>query len=153
MLEISSATTLGVRRLLHSVPGDPPFGTYETFEKEDGKFQSKLVLPENTRRAAGLRQREYTGEKCSTKPEAEQAAARAFWDDSLVKERAAKLEPSKKARRKVERCAKTSAKRKALYGYGTGVSRISRGDRKAAAKRPLSGHRIAWGFLPTEMMI
>ena len=153
MLEISSATMLGVRRLLHSVPGDPPFGTYETFEKEDGKFQSKLVLTDDTRIAAGLKQREYTGEKCSTKPEAEQAASRAFWDDSLVKERAAKLEPSKKAQRNVGRCAKANAKRKALYGYGTGVSRIIRDDRKAAAKRRLSGHRVAFGFLPTETMI
>ena len=59
MLEISSATTLGVRRLLHSVPGDPPFGTYETIENADGKFQTKLVLAENARGAARLRKKEY----------------------------------------------------------------------------------------------
>ena len=95
---ILSTTTLGVRRLLHSAPGNPPFGTYETLgfhksqtedrqvtlENADGKFQSKLVLAENARGAARLRKKEYRGQVCCTKPEAEQAAARVFWDDSFV---------------------------------------------------------------------
>ena len=123
-----------MRRLLHSVPGDPPFGTYETIENADGKFQSKLVLAENARGAARLRKKEYRGPVCRTKPEAEQAAARVFWDDSLVKERAAKLEPSKKVRRNVKRCAEASFKRKKLYGYGIGMAHMAmaeiRDDRK-----------------------
>eukprot|EP00435_Cladocopium_sp_Y103_P074458 s171_g48.t2 len=108
-------------RLLHSEPGDPPFGTYETLEDADGNFKSKLLLTDNARVTARLRKQEYRGKVRRTKPEAEQAAARVFWDDSLVKERAAKLEPSKKAKRNVKRSAEASAKRKALYGYGTGA--------------------------------
>ena len=39
-----SATTFAVRRLLHSKPGDVPFGIYKTVKDADGNFQSTLRL-------------------------------------------------------------------------------------------------------------
>eukprot|EP00435_Cladocopium_sp_Y103_P007136 s4881_g2.t1 len=135
---MKGATVNFFSRLLHSGPGDPGFGTYEILKDADGKFQCTLRLAEGARTAARLRRREYKGGVCRTKAEAEQSAARAFWDDSLVKERAAKLEPSKKDRRNRKRFAEAkaaSAKRKALYGYGTGVERIITEDRKGSRPR------------------
>ncbi|CAL1132263.1 unnamed protein product [Cladocopium goreaui] len=116
-------------------------GTYETLKDVDGNFQSTLRLTDRAREAARLRNGEYKGEVCPTKPEAEHSAARGFWDDPLVKEIAAKLEPSKKARKNRKMCAEANAKRKALYGYGPGGKRITREDRKGVEKA-LSGHHV-----------
>ena len=107
----------------------------------DGNFQSTLRLTDRAREAARLRNGEYKGEVCPTKPEAEHSAARGFWDDPLVKEIAAKLEPSKKTRKNRKMCAEANAKRKALYGYGPGGKRITREDRKGVEKA-LSGHHV-----------
>ena len=115
---------LAVRRLLHHKPGDPKFGTYDTVKDADGNFQSTLRLIRRAQAAARLRKREYKGEKCRTKIEAEVSAARVFWDDPHAQEKAAKLPPSTKARRQRKRCAEYSAKRKAEWlGTGKGVDR------------------------------
>eukprot|EP00435_Cladocopium_sp_Y103_P072721 s171_g41.t1 len=127
---MKTATIDFFARLFHSEPGGPQFGTYETQKDVDGNFQSTLQLSEKARTAAGLRNWEYKGELCRTKPEAEQSASRLLWEDPNIREKAAKLPPSKKARRQKKRAAEASAKRKALYGYGTGVERIVREDRK-----------------------
>ena len=66
-----------------------------------------------------LGNREYKGEVCGSKIEAEVSAARIFWEDPRVQERAEKLEPSKKARKNKRRCAERNAERKARR-YGTG---------------------------------
>eukprot|EP00435_Cladocopium_sp_Y103_P003983 s2263_g1.t1 len=121
-------------RLLHAEPGDPPFGTYDTVEGADGNFHSTLQLTERAQKAARLKKREYEGEVCSTGPDAETSAARLFWDDPRVQDRAKKLPPSRKARKQKQRCAQRSEKRKAQYGYGTGVERIHREDRKGSTK-------------------
>lgn len=105
-----------MRRLLHAEPHDPPFGTYETVQTADCKFESTLRLSDRAQAAAGLSNTEYKGEVCSNKAEAENSAARVFWDDPIAQERAAKLEPSRKSLK--ERCRRLghNAKRKALYG-------------------------------------
>ena len=113
-----SATPLAVRRLLHSKPGDPPFGIYKTVRDEDGKYTSRLRLREFVQRKANAKNREYQGEASRTKIEAETSAARVFWEDPRIQERAAKLAPSKKARRQKKRCAQRNAERKARR-YGT----------------------------------
>eukprot|EP00435_Cladocopium_sp_Y103_P000015 s6761_g1.t1 len=95
--------------LLHTKPREPPFGTYETVKHEKGKVQSTLKLSEKARAAARLRKRQYEGEVCGTRIEAETSAAR---------DRAKKLEPSNTARKQKKGCAEHSARRKARR-YGT----------------------------------
>ena len=95
-------TTLAVRRLLYSEPGDPPFGKYHTFQGPDGNFQSTL-------------KKEYQGEVSSSSAEAETLAACKFCDDPHVQERARELPPSKKFRKQRQRRADHNAKRKAEY--------------------------------------
>lgn len=118
---ICSAKTLSVRRLLHSRPGDPPFGIYKTIKDEDGKFHSTLQLRERVQAAANAGNREYKGEEGSTKNEAEESAARLFWADPGVQEKAAKLPPSNKMQGQKNRWVEICAKRKARR-YGTGVA-------------------------------
>ena len=91
------ARTLALRRALHGKYGDPPFGTYDTVEQEKGQFRSTLRLSERAR-ADVMRKKDYEGEVHRTKREAETSAARVFWDDPCVQERAKTLEPSKSAR-------------------------------------------------------
>ena len=66
-------------------------------EQEKGQFRSTLRLSERAR-AAVLSKKDYEGEVHRTKREAETSAARVFWDDPCVQERAKTLEPSKSAR-------------------------------------------------------
>ena len=108
-----SATTFAVRRLLHSKPGDDPFGIHKTVKDADGNFQSALRLTNRAQAAARLGNREYKGEVCSSKMEAEVSAARVFWEELRVQERAEKLEPSKKVRKEKDaaQSAMQSAKR------------------------------------------
>ena len=108
-----SATTFAVRRLLHSKPGDDPFGIHKTVKDADGNFQSALRLTNRAQAAARLGNREYKGEVCSSKMEADVSAARVFWEELRVQERAEKLEPSKKVRKEKDaaQSAMQSAKR------------------------------------------
>ena len=106
-----------MRRLLHSKPGDDPFGIYHTVQDADGNFQCTLRLSKRAQAAARLGTREYKGEVSGSKWEAEISAAREFWEDPRAQERAEKLEPSKKAKKGKKRCAERNAERKARrYG-------------------------------------
>ena len=107
-----------MRRLLHSKPGDDPFGIHKTVKDADGNFQSALRLTNRAQAAARLGNREYKGEVCSSKMEADVSAARVCWEELRVQERAEKLEPSKRAKMGRKRCAERNAERKARR-YGT----------------------------------
>lgn len=104
-----------MRRLLHSEPGDPPFGEYHTVLGLDGNFQSTLILTDEAQAAAQLWKKEYQGEASSSSAEAETLAACKFWDDPHVQERARELPPSKKSRKQRHRRADHNAKRKAEH--------------------------------------
>eukprot|EP00435_Cladocopium_sp_Y103_P054573 s1802_g17.t2 len=73
---LKEATADFFMRLHHAKAGDPPFGTYDTVKDEEGNFQSTLRLSERSRAAARLRKRQYEGEVCGTRIEAETSAAR-----------------------------------------------------------------------------
>ena len=118
-LSICQPRSLPLRRLLHFKNGDPKFIFYVTRELADGSFQSTLRLSEKAKAWGRLQKMEYAGHKCSTEKESEMSAARVFWEDPFVLERAQKLEPSKKARRNKKRSAENRQRRKELYGYGT----------------------------------
>ena len=94
-----------MRRALHFEPGDPPFGTYDTVKHEKDNFQCTLRLSEKARDAVRLTKMEYKGEVGGTKLEAETLAARVFWDDPLVKEKAAKLPPGINIQKRKKTCA------------------------------------------------
>ena len=104
-----------VRRLLHSAPGDPAFGTYDSIVDVDGKWVSTLRLSDKAKKAAHVKKTDYAGGGFRTKLEAETSAARLFWDDPRVQDRAKKLQPSKKTEKRRNACA-DHAKRKA-QGY------------------------------------
>eukprot|EP00435_Cladocopium_sp_Y103_P015864 s3881_g3.t3 len=113
--ESRSASACEVTRLLHSKPRDIPVATYDTVTHEDGTFQATLQIGGRAHAVAGLTNMDYRGHRCSTKKEAEVSAAKAFWDDPRVLEKAKSLEPSKRARNQKKRCAQHNAKRKAQY--------------------------------------
>eukprot|EP00435_Cladocopium_sp_Y103_P063035 s399_g24.t1 len=120
------ATVDFFRRLRHSDPEDPTFGTYHTVRDKEGLYHSTLRLSDKARAAARLKKIKYEGEAGRTKIEAELSAARVLWDDRRIQERAAKLPPSKKARKRKKACAENNARRNALrFGRPamTGVAR------------------------------
>ena len=102
-----------MRRALHFEPGDPPFGTYDTVKHEKDNFQCTLRLSEKARDAVRLTKMEYKGEVGGTKLEAETLAARVFWDDPLVKEKAAKLPPGINIQKRKKTCAEYLKRRNA----------------------------------------
>ena len=98
--------------MLHSAPGDPAFGTYDSIVDVDGKWVSTLRLSDKAKKAARVKKTDYAGKAFDTKLQAETSAARLFWDDPRVQDRAKKLEPSKKAQKRRNACIE-HAKRKA----------------------------------------
>ena len=92
-----SNTMRAVRRLLHSKPHDPPFGTWETVRDKDGKFRCTLRLTDRAQAATGARKMEYKGPPCCNTGDAEKSAAAVFWDDPGAQATAATLGPSNRA--------------------------------------------------------
>ena len=114
-----------MRRLLHSKPHDPPYGTWETV-RDDGKYQCTLRLTDRAQAATCARKMEYKGQVCRNTGDAEKSAAGLFWDDHGVRATAAMLGPSRKAWKRStnardfqeslkakRQCAEISAKREA----------------------------------------
>ena len=110
-----SPTELALRRLLHWKVGQTAFATYETATDEKGNFQTVLKISRESQTALGLVRAEFQGRKRSTKKEAEESAAQAFWEHPRVLEKASNLPPSKKARRQKNRCCQHNQKRTALH--------------------------------------
>ncbi|CAL1136093.1 unnamed protein product [Cladocopium goreaui] len=100
---------------------------FHTVKDAEGNFQSTLKLNDKTLLLLpDLREKtEFEGEKCASKKEADNSAAKAFWDDPRVLEIARTLKPSRKAQKIREhfdfvKCKEQrEAKRKAPQGDGS----------------------------------
>jgi len=123
----ASASALALRRVSNehtSIVEQPKFHTVKDAE---GNFQSTLKLNDKTLLLLpDLREKtEFEGEKCASKKEADNSAAKAFWDDPRVLEIARTLKPSRKAQKIREhfdfvKCKEQrEAKRKAPQGDGS----------------------------------
>jgi hypothetical protein len=94
-----SASALALRRVSDEHHVEPQ--TFDTVKDAEGNFQSTLKLSDKTLLLLpDLREKtEFEGEKCASKKEADNSAAKAFWDDPHVLEIARTLKPSKKAQK------------------------------------------------------
>jgi hypothetical protein len=95
----ASASALALRRVTHEQIVEQP--KFHTVKDAEGNFQSTLKLSDKTLLLLpDLREKtEFEGEKCASKKEADNSAAKAFWDDPHVLEIARTLKPSKKAQK------------------------------------------------------
>eukprot|EP00435_Cladocopium_sp_Y103_P020462 s2890_g5.t1 len=113
--DFKRATGDFLRRLLCWTVGQPSCASYDTVTDAMGNFQPVLRISHESQTAVGLLNSDFRERKCSSKKEAEESAAQAFWEHPQVLQKAQTLPPSKKACKQKTRCAKHNRKRKEMH--------------------------------------